>query len=223
MSVDTPYAPGPSMTPSLTHAVPPSPQGVVLMLHGGADRGLGPVDDRSLSWQRSSRMMRSISAGLHADDLAVALLRYRVKGWNASPGSPPSPVPDARWALAQIRDEHPGLPIALVGHSMGGRTAVAVACEPGVVGVVALAPWLPEGEPVDAVAGSVLHIAHGRADKITSPRASARYALRARAAGAQVTYTDMGRVGHYMFRGAARWNAFALERSRGLLLAAARG
>ena len=37
------------------------------------------------------------------------------------------------------------MPVVLLGHSMGGRTAVAVADDPSVVGVVALAPWLPAG------------------------------------------------------------------------------
>ena len=42
----------------------------------------------------------------------------------------------------QIRDEHPGVPVYLLGHSMGGLTAICAADDPQVDAVVALAPWL---------------------------------------------------------------------------------
>lgn len=61
-------------------------------------------------------------------DAEVRLLRYRYRGWNRAEASP---VSDAIWALAQIRVERPGLPIVLVGHSMGGRAALRVAGDPG--------------------------------------------------------------------------------------------
>jgi len=76
--------------------------------------------------------------------------------------------------------------VVLVGHSMGGRTAVRVAGDEGVVGVVALAPWLPKGEPAEQLAGRSLLIAHGTADRVTSPIGSARFAERARVVAARV-------------------------------------
>ena len=196
-------------SPSLTGSTPDGARALVLMLHGGADRGTRQVDGRSLSWRRSARMMREIGPGLATHGVGVHLLRYRVKGWNAS-GGEPSPIPDAREALAVLTSRHPGLPLALLGHSMGARTAVAVAGHPAVRGVVALAPWFPRGEPVGALPGRTLRAAHGRADRITSARLTREYVERARDVGADADFVDMGRVGHYMLRDAEAWNRTAL-------------
>ena len=209
-------------SPGLTHAPVAAPRGVVLMLHGGAERGRRHVDHRSLSWQRSHRMLREIEPRLHASDVAVALLRYRYKGWNAGGDTVPSPVSDARWALRELDEVYDGAPVVLLGHSMGARTAVAVADHPSVVGVVALAPWFPAGESVDRLRDGRLRAAHGRRDRITSARATAAYVGRARSVGADAELADMGKVGHYMLRAAHRWNDFAASRALDLLAAPAR-
>jgi pimeloyl-ACP methyl ester carboxylesterase len=117
------------------------------MLHGGKADGLTAVDERSASWRRSRWMMEHVAGRMNRAGVSVWLLRYGVRGWNERVASPPSPVPDARWALDEVRRQHGTLPVVLLGHSMGGRTAVAVADDPDVVGVVALAPWLPADEP----------------------------------------------------------------------------
>jgi len=200
--------------PSLTqYAEPARPAGVVLMLHGGKDRGRDTVDSRSASWRRSAAMARTISADAEAAGAAVFLLRYRHRGWNGGAG----PVEDARWALDQVRVELGALPVALLGHSMGARTAVRVADDPQVRGVAALAPWFPPGEPVATLAGKRLVAAHGRRDRITSARATRAYVERARGAGAEASYVDMGRVGHYLLRRVGAWNALALTSSLELL------
>jgi len=92
---------------------------------------------------------------------------------------------------------------------MGARTAVHVADDPQVRGVVALAPWFPADEPVAGLAGRTLVAAHGSRDHITSPKAPRSYVGRARDIGSDASYVEMGRVGHYMLRRVSAWNELA--------------
>jgi len=96
---------------------------------------------------------------------------------------------------------------------MGARTAVAVADDPIVTGVVALAPWLTASDPIRTLSGKHLAAAHGSSDKITSARATEEFVRRAGSVAASTEFQDMGRVGHYMFRHIAAWNDFAITRS----------
>jgi predicted esterase len=185
------------------------------MLHGGKERSHQPVDGRSASWRRAAAMQRSLTPQAHEQGVSTWLLAYGQRGWNDL--ASPSPVPDARWALDEVRRRVGSLPVVLLGHSMGARTAVHVADDDLVSGVVALAPWLPQGEPVDALRGRRLAIGHGHRDRITSFRASAVFAQRAEEVTSAVEFQDMGAVGHYMLRRAGRWNDFALTRSLAIL------
>lgn len=205
-----------SATPVFTDSwVPDSARAITLVLHGGAQHGTDPVDGRSLSWRRGRALARHVAGVAAADGIGVVVLRYRVRGWNAGHGHPPAPVVDARWALDEIARTH-GLPVAILGHSMGARTGVAVADHPSVRGVVALAPWLPHDDPVAPLTGKVLRAAHGRLDRITSPRATRAYVARA-AEVADAEFTDMGAVGHYLLRRMPLWNAYAAASVREVL------
>jgi predicted esterase len=184
-----------------------SPRAVALVLHGGAVHSQRPVDHRSASWQRARVLQRAIAPRLHAEGVAVWLLRFGVKGWN-DPASP-SPVPDARWALDRVREEL-DVPVALVGHSMGARTAVHVSDASAVRGVVGLAPWLPAGEPVHALRDRHLVVGHGRHDRITSSALTRVYVERSRRLTRSAAFHDMGDVGHYLLRDSGRWNAFTV-------------
>ena len=211
----TRLAPAPGLT---RHAVAGTPLGLVLLLHGGTQVSHSPVEARSASWRRSAAMQRSITASLHDRGVATWLLRYRVRGWNGSGSS----VPDARWALDEVRRAHGDVPVVLLGHSMGARTAVHVADDPSVVGVVGLAPWWSiQDDPVHTLSGKHLRAAHGRSDHITSARLTREYVASADRVAASASFTDLGRVGHYMLRRIPAWNAFAVEESLDLLRPAA--
>lgn len=200
--------------PLLTRSdAPGSPRAVILMFHGGKDRSREPVGGRSASWLRSGAMQRAIAPAAHREGISVWLLRYAQRGWNGGHDR----IADARWALEQVRAEHPDLPVTLLGHSMGGRVAVHVADDPQVQGVVGLAPWLPAGESIKALAGRHLLAAHGRRDRITSFKATAAYVERARTVAESAELRDMGPLGHYMLKGTADWNDVALSASLGVL------
>jgi pimeloyl-ACP methyl ester carboxylesterase len=196
--------------------LPAEARGIVLMLHGGAENAPEEIDARSMAYRRTGWMRDAISGRLHRAGVGVALLRFTVRGWQGGSGMP-SPVADVRAALARLREEHPGLPVVLLGHSMGGRTAAWAADDPSVVGVVGLAPWFPPGDPVAQLAGRHLVAAHGSHDRITSARATAAYVERARATAASARFVAMGPLGHYMLRGVRRWNATAVTESLGIL------
>jgi alpha-beta hydrolase superfamily lysophospholipase len=176
---------------------------VALILPGGKAESLDPTSGGQLTALR----MRPFAAALHrqgaTQGVEVRSLRYRVRGWN---GPQMSPIADAQWALRNIRLTHGGVPIALVGHSMGGRVAMRVAGDDDVVSVVGLAPWLPGDEPVVQLRHRKVLIAHGTLDVVTSARASRRYADRAAAAGAQVTYLPVAGEMHAMLFQWRRWH-----------------
>ena len=118
---------------------------------------------------------------------------------------------DARRALDRLRTVHGDVPVVLLGHSMGARVAVHAADDPSVVGVVGLAPWRSADDPVHTLAGRTPRAAHGRRDRITSFRETARYVERAREVADSAELEDMGALGHYMLTGSGRWHDAALR------------
>jgi alpha-beta hydrolase superfamily lysophospholipase len=142
----------------------------------------------------------------------VAAVRYTARGWN---GAAQSPVPDVRWALDQLADRFPDAPVALVGHSMGGRAAMYAADHPGVRAVLGLAPWIERGDPVAPLAGRRLLVIHGDGDRMTSPRRSADFARAAATVTAASGYICIRGERHAMLRRAGLWH----ELSTGWVLA----
>ncbi|UEL29750.1 alpha/beta hydrolase [Pseudarthrobacter sp. L1SW] len=177
-------------------------RGIALVLHGGKSQSREPVEARHLSPARMVPFARHLHRAGRKHGLAVWSLRNSVRGWN---GSEMTPLQDARWALGQIQEQHPGLPVFLVGHSMGGLTAVCAADQPGVEAVVALAPWLNPGTPVSAVSGRKVLIVHGTKDRWTSPSASLLFARRASANAASMQYVALKGAGHFMLRKIGLW------------------
>ena len=181
-------------------------RGVVLVLHGGKAHSRDPVEARHLSPARMVPFARHLHRAGRKQGLAVWSLRNSVRGWN---GPDMSPLQDARWALQQIADRHPGVPIFLLGHSMGGLTAVCAADHPQVEAVVALAPWLSPETPAHRVAGRKVLIIHGTTDHMTSPSQSLAFARRASADAASMQYVSLKGVGHFMLRKVRVWHTLA--------------
>lgn len=206
-------------TPSWALSLPAAaePRAVILVLYGGKAVSEQPSRARHLSAARMVPVARALHRFASPYDVEVRMVRYRSRGWNRGEASAAA---DAAWALAVIQAERPGLPIVVVGHSMGGRAALRVADHPAVVGVVALAPWVEPGDPVAPLAGQRIRILHGSSDRWTSPRASAALASAAESVGADVRFVDMGPVGHFMIRRHGRWQALTNYLAVDALLAA---
>jgi predicted esterase len=181
---------------------------VALVLPGGQAASLRPASARQLAALR----MRPFAAGIHRAGrdagLAVWLVRYRYRGWN---GQQASPLADIGWALEEVRRRHGGVPVVLLGHSMGGRAVLRMGGGQSVRAVLALAPWLPDGEPAGQLAGRRVLIAHGNLDRVTSARASRAFARSAAAAGAQVTWVEVRGDTHAMLLRYRTWQRLAIR------------
>jgi dienelactone hydrolase len=187
---------------------------IVLVLGGGSAVNANQASRRNLAYQRMRPFARIVHRDLRTHGVAVWQLRYRVRGWNRAAADP---VVDAEWALAVAAREHPGVPIVLVGHSMGGRTALYAAGHEAVVGVVGLAPWVEPGDPYAQLAGRTLVIAHGDLDRITDPANSRAYAHEAAAAGARVAHFVVVGEKHAMLHRARAWNRLVRDAVRDIL------
>lgn len=176
------------------------PRVAALLLHGGSEHNLEPMPSLGLAYLRMVPFARDLA---RLDGVAVFQLRNRVRGWNEPDLDP---VRDARWAIGEIRTRFPGVPIVLIGHSMGGRVAFRAAGDPAVVAVCALAPWCEPADPVDQLAGRAVFAAHGKLDRVTDPRATRDYTRRAQAVAKQVAVRWVDGETHSMMCRPRLWN-----------------
>jgi dienelactone hydrolase len=114
-------------------------------------------------------------------------VRYRVKSWRRVDLC----VEDALAAIAALEPER----TLLLGFSMGGLVSVRVASQPSVVGILGLAPWLPDRLDLSPLAGKRLAIVHGSLDSPlpgipgVTARSSRQAYERALAQGVDASYT----------------------------------
>lgn len=191
----------PELTPVGRRSV--DPRLWVVLLPGGRVRSTAPSRRGQLTYLRMLDLGTRLARERGRSGAAIEVVRYRLRGWNEPRQDP---VSDGRWAIRTLRGRTPGVPVALVGHSMGGRTALRLAGEPGVTAICALAPWIEPGEPVDQIVGSTTVLAHGARDRRTDPAASRRFAARAGA-----TWVGVPGAGHAMLRRSARFSAVVRE------------
>jgi alpha-beta hydrolase superfamily lysophospholipase len=155
-----------------------------------------------------------------AGRIALVSIRYAARGWN---GEHESPLPDARWALDRIAERFDGLPVGLVGHSMGGRVALRVGDDGRVRSVAALAPWLPRGEPIPSMKDRKVLLAHGTGDRTTDPRQTVELARNLRQVGVEVELHELIGGRHSMLFPARPWHDLVTEFMTRTLLAPSQG
>ncbi len=118
--------------------------------------------------------------------IAFAEVRYRIKSWKRLDDC----VADARAAIRTVGAER----TLLLGFSMGGAVSISAADEPGVVGVLGLAPWIPDRLALEALRGKRFDVLHGSLDRWlpgipgVSASSSRRGFERARALGVEGSY-----------------------------------
>ena len=178
------------------------PRAVVLVLHGGRSRSRQPVRARQVAVLRMVPFAAAVAAA-GKGKIAVASLRYAVRGWN---GAEQSPLGDTRRALDEIEAKYPGVPIGLLGHSMGGRVALHLADDERVPAIVALAPWVEGQDRPRSHRGLHVLFMHGSMDRMTSPQASRAMATAMAKLGADVSYESVKGDSHAMLRQASRWH-----------------
>jgi pimeloyl-ACP methyl ester carboxylesterase len=204
-----------TLNASLDVRAPDGPvKAVALVLQGGKADSFEVSDPNGLAALRMRPFAASLHHGGGSLGLAVWTVRYRFRGWN---GPDRSPLADTLWALAEVRRQHGDVPVVLVGHSMGGRTAMYAAGDDSVRGICLLAPWTESGDPVEQLAGRSVLIAHGSWDMVTSSAGSRRYAERAAAVTSPVGRFVVRADTHAMLFRWGRWHALATGYTLGAL------
>ena len=178
----------------ITTRAPRNPDGVVLLLHGGAARrDRHAVSPTQLSVLRMVPIAHRL-ARAGRGRLAVVRLLNSVRGWDSTH----NPVADAQWALDQLQEQYDGLPASLVGHSLGGRAALLAGDHPSVRSVVALNPWVHPKDRVHLGGRSVL-VVHGTEDRIADP-ARAERLVESLSRTTDVTHLEIPGGKHAMLR-----------------------
>ncbi|MFF5025459.1 alpha/beta fold hydrolase [Streptomyces collinus] len=180
---------------------PQQPQAALITLHGGQADSYQTSQPWHLAALRMRPVLRAAASALPLDDIVLAHVRYRHRGWNQD-----DPLNDAYRALNELHQIAGPVPTILIGHSMGGRAALRAASHPQVHGVLALAPWLPPGEPFTQLSGKAAVLVHGDRDRITSPHASNAYVKQARTAGAHAGIILISNGDHAMLRRSPLWH-----------------
>jgi pimeloyl-ACP methyl ester carboxylesterase len=191
---------------------PADPGGVVLVLHGGASRGSQvAVSPTQLSVLRMIPTARAV-AGAGRGRLAVYRLLNTYRGWDSSH----TPVEDADRAVGVLAERFPGVPVGLVGHSLGGRAALLAGDAPGVRSVVALNPWVYPDDSAD-LAGRKVLVVHGTEDRVASIE-RARAVARTLSRSAEVEFVEVPGGKHAMLSHGREFDGRAADFMRETLL-----
>lgn len=186
---------------------PTRPRLCVLVLPGGTDSSYRPFRP----WQGSALRMYPFTWSIRARfgrDVEVNQVRYRVYGWN---GEQASPMPYARAALDEMSRAHPGVPVVVIGHSMGGRIAARLGADQRVVGILGLAPWWQFADWRFIRDGVRVVAVHGTADTITFPKRTEKGIDELRERGFDATFVPVPGGRHPMLDHIRVWQGAALS------------
>jgi pimeloyl-ACP methyl ester carboxylesterase len=172
---------------------------LVLLAHGGQQDSLIEPNGRRPALLRMWPL--AMAAHQAAPGATVGLVRYRYRGWNGE-------AADAAVDVSTLLDELPDevTRVLLIGHSMGGRAIMRCACHRRVRSLLALAPWLPSGEPMADIGSRNLVVAHGGLDRATDPSATADYVRRLRESGYAAAFFRAPDETHALLRRPGDWN-----------------
>ncbi len=179
----------------------------MLVLPGGTDFSYRPFSP----WQGSAVRMYPFTASIAAtfgSRVRVHQARYRVYGWN---GGQASPMPYARNAVEQMSRATPGVPVAVIGHSMGGRIAALLGDDERVTDILALAPWWQHADWRHIHDGVRVVAVHGEADTVTYPARTAKGIAELADRGLDATYIGVPGGGHPMLDHIALWQREAVS------------
>ncbi|MFF8692867.1 alpha/beta hydrolase [Streptomyces sp. NPDC015144] len=197
--------------------------GVVLLLPDGeADSHRRPSP---LSYARQLPLARTLARAGKEDGLAVHVVRYGCRGWNATDARLAA---DAEWSVEEVVRRYGDVPVCLAGHGMGGRAALRAGGHSAVNSVLAMAPWLPEHdpagpepepdpEPVKHLLGRRVLLVHGTNDARTDPELSFRLAERAKKTNRDTCRFEVHSDGHGLRQHRAEVMALAVNFVRGSL------
>jgi len=128
----------------------PTDRYAVVCVNGGQAREVEGTWSASIEW-----LVGRLSTRL--PEIAFAEVRYRVKSWKRLDWC----FEDARAAVREVRAPR----TMLLGFSMGGAVSIGIADEPGVEGVLGLAPWIPAELDVSRLHGKRFTVFHGALDR----------------------------------------------------------
>ena len=184
-----------------------SPKLAVLVLPGGTDFSYKPFSRTQSSAMRMYPFSLSIQARF-GPAVRVHQATYRVYGWN---GGQASPMPYAQKALAGLKSRYPDTPIALIGHSMGGRIVAQLGADEQVSDILALAPWWQFADWRQIHDDARVLAIHGENDTLTRPRRTEKGIAELQARGMDAEFISVPGGGHAMHDHVGLWHGKALD------------
>ena len=176
-------------------------EAIAVLLHGAS------VGRGSTSWYAPAplRMQPFVGPIERASRRRIGVLRVRHpdRDWNTVFRGARD---DTVRLLAKLERSYPGVPIALVGHSNGGRVALRLSSDSRVHAIAALAPWIAPLDRITPPAGRPVLLMHGEKDDITSPRATAALAATLRRRGCVVEHETVPGENHALIARAGHWH-----------------